>query len=155
MAQFLLVRPTDIVMATDDAIFYYATQAIEWLNPIVYLFGLGIALWAFRRCRKRGYLVVAIYFALAVFSLLALPSINRAIRVHQYMQDYDAQTRQQMDAAAQDAMQKVLVQEGHPEGIPNVRTIHFPFGPILLVVGLLLVAKHDTCRPDTAHESSP
>ena len=126
--------------------YLFTTRAIELLNPIVYLFGLGIALWAFWHCRKPGYLLVAVYFVLALFSLLVMPSINRAIRVHQYLRDYDAQTRQKMDAAAQDAMQKVLVEQGRPEGISQVRTIHLPIGPTLLVVGLWLVAKHETCQ---------
>jgi arginine exporter protein ArgO len=62
-------------MNTGDWMFYYGTRAVEWLNPIVYLVGLGIAVWAFRHCHKWGYLVVAAYFALVVFSLLAMPSI--------------------------------------------------------------------------------
>jgi hypothetical protein len=126
-------------MTTGDTIYYYATQAIEWLNPMVYLFGLGIALWAFRRRRKWGYLLVAVYFALAVFSLLAMPSINRAVPAPEVPAD-DAQTRQKIAAA----VQKVLLEEGRPEGIPRMRTIHFPVGPIILVAGLWLVAKHDT-----------
>jgi hypothetical protein len=141
-------------MTTGDSIFHYTTQAIEWLNPIVYLFGLGIALWAFRRCRRWGYLVVAVYFALCVFSLLAMPSINRAIRARE-APDYDAQTRQKIDAAVQQAVDKVLAEEGRPHGVPAKRTVHFPFGPILLVVGLWFLARGETHRPNTALEPTP
>jgi len=132
-------------MATSDSIVYYATQAIEWLTPLVYLFGLAIAVWAFRRCRRRGYLVVAAYFALCAFSLLAMPSINRAIRAHQ-TPNYDVQTRQKMDAAVQQAVDKVLADEGQPHGIPAQKTVHLPFGPILLIVGVWLLARGETPR---------
>src|SRR6185312_12336622 len=122
-------------MTTRDWILYYATQAIEWLTPVIYLSGLAIASWAFRRCRRWGYLVVAAYFALSAFSLLAMPSINRAISAHQ-TPDYDAQTQQTMDAAAQQPVNKVLADTSHPHGVPAVLNVIFPFGPILLVVGL-------------------
>src|SRR5690349_24307877 len=140
-------------MTAADSIFYYATQAIEWLNPVVYLFGLGIALWAFRRCRRWGYLVVAAYFALCVFSLVAMPSINRAIRAHQ-APDYDAQTRQKIDAAVQLAVDKVLADEGRPHGVPAKQTVHFPFGPILLVIGLWFLASGETQRPNKALQAT-
>jgi len=139
-------------MTTGDWIFYDATRAVEWLNPIVYLVGFGIALWAFRRGRKWGYLIVATYFALAIFSLVAMPSINRAIRAHR-QPDISQQTQQKIDAAVQEAVHKVLVQEGHPEGIPQKHTIHFPFGPILLVAGLWLVARGETNLSKTAQGS--
>jgi hypothetical protein len=120
--------------------------ANEWLTPTVYILGFGIALWAFLRCRKCGYLVVAAYFALVVFSLLVMPSINRAIRAHR-PPDISEQTQQKIDTAVQEAIHKVLVEEGHPEGIPQKRTVRFPFGPILLVAGLWLVARSETRRP--------
>ena len=133
-------------MNTGDWIFYYATRAIEWLNPVVYLVGLVIAVWAFRRCCKCGYLVVAVYFALSAFTLLAMPSINRAIRAHQ-APDYDAQTRQKIDAAVHDAIYKVLAEEGRPYGVPARRTVRFPFGPTILVAGLWLLAKREPKNP--------
>jgi hypothetical protein len=133
-------------MNTGDWIFYYATQAIEWLNPVVYLVGLVVAVWAFRRCRKLGYLVVAVYFALSAFTLLAMPSINRAIRAHR-PPDYSAQTQQKIDAAVQDAIHKVLAEEGRPYGVPAKRTVRFPFGPIVLVAGLWLLAKREPQNP--------
>ena len=137
-------------MNTGDWIFYYATQTVEWLNPLVSLVGLIIAVWAFRRCRKWGYLVVAIYFALSAFMLLAMPSINRAIRAHR-SPDYSAETQGKIAAAINEAVQKVLTEEGCPYGIPMQRTIHFPFGPMLLVAGLWLLAKRE---PDKRAEQA-
>lgn len=126
--------------------FYYFVKAIEWLNPAIYLIGLSIAVWAFLRSRKCGYLMIAAYFALAVFWLVAWPPIDRTIRAHQ-APDISAQTRQKIDAAVEEATQKVLVEAGHPEGIPYRRTLHFPFGPTLLVVGLGLVARKEPQQP--------
>ena len=136
-------------MTTRDWILYYTTQAIDWLTPIVYLSGLAIGLWAFRRCRKWGYLVVAAYFALCAFSLLAMPSINRAIGAHQ-APNYDAETQQKMDAAIEQGVNKVLADTGHPHGIPAQRNVVFPFGPMLLVVGLWFLARSEIQRPNTA-----
>ena len=133
-------------MNTGDWIFYYATQAGEWLNPVVYLAGLGVAIWAFRRCRKPGYLVVAVYFALSVFTLLMMPSIDRAIRAHR-PPDYSAQTQQKINVAVQDAINKVLAEEGRPDGVPGKRNVHFSFGPIILVAGLWLLAKREPQNP--------
>ena len=146
------MNPHDIPEAS--WMFLFAMKAIEWLNPVVYLVGLVIAVWAFRRCRKRGYLVLASYFALVVFWLVAWPAINRAIRAHR-PPDVSAQTQQKIDEAVQEAIHKVLVEEGHPEGIPARRTIHYPFGPILLVVGVWLVARRETHRPNTTLEPTP
>jgi hypothetical protein len=139
------MSPNDIHEAS--WMFRFLVDAVEWLNPAVCVVGLGIAVWAFLRCRKWGYLVVTIYFALSVFTLLAMPSINRVIRAHG-APDYSAQTQQKIDAAVQEAIHKVLVEDGHPYGIPKKRTIRFPFGPILLVVGLWLLARRETRRPN-------
>src|SRR5690349_9804135 len=114
-------------MTTGDWIFSYAVKAIEWLNPIIYFVGLCIAAWAFLRCRKCGYLVIAAYFALAVFSLVVWPPIGHAIRAHR-PPDISAQTQQKIDAAVQEAVHKVLVEEGHPEGIPQRRNVRSLFG---------------------------
>jgi hypothetical protein len=75
-----------------------------------------------------------------------MPSINRAIHAHQAPGN-DAQTSQKIDAAVQQAVDKVLAEEGRPHGVPAKRTIHFPFGPILLVVGLWFLARGETKRP--------
>lgn len=119
---------------------YHLIKAIEWMHPIVYLVGLVIAVWAFRRCRRWGYLAFATYFAFFAFSLLAMPSINRAINAHR-PPDYDEQTRQKIDAAVQQAVDRVLAEEGRPQGIPEKRMVEFPFGPMLLVAGLWILAK--------------
>ena len=122
-------------------VYLFFLNAVEWLNPIVHAAGLALALWAFRCCRRCGYLVVGFYFALVLFSLFAMPSINRAIRERR-ASDISEQTQKKIDAAVQQAINRVLEEQGHPV-MAAERTIHFPFGPIVLVVGLWLIARRD------------
>ena len=123
-------------------VLYNMLTAVEWLNPIVYLVGLIIATWAFMRCRKRGYLVVAIYFALVLFSLFAMPSINRAIRAGRAPK-ISEQYEKKLSEAFRQAADRVFEEEGRPE-LADERTVHFPFGPIVLVAGLWLLARHES-----------
>jgi hypothetical protein len=119
-----------------------------WLNPIVLLVGLGIAIWAFLRCRKQAYLLFAAYFALAV----VLPPINRVYRKYQ-APHYSQQTQNEMQTAIDQAIEKVIAERGYPHQ-PVIRNIYFPFGSILLVVGLGLLAKREPHQP-TAPEPTP
>jgi hypothetical protein len=124
-------------------VFQFLMGAAGWLNTVVYLVGLAIAVWAFLRCRKCGYLVIAAYFALA----LLVPSINRLRAPRLPPPDSSEQTQQKIAAAVQEAIHKVLVEEGHPEGITGTHNIRISFSSILLVVGLWLVARHEPPRP--------
>ena len=126
-------------------IFFYDA----WLNPIVLLVGLAVAIWAFLRCRKRAYLLFSLYFALAVF----LPPLNRAYREYQ-APHYSQQTQNEIQTAVDQAIKKVIAEKGfHPQ--PVIRNIYFPFGSILLVAGLWLVARREPHRPNTALEPTP
>lgn len=114
-------------------------RGLEWLEPMVYAVGLVVALWAFRRCRKWGYLVLTFYFTLVLFSVLALPAINSAVRA-QRAPDISEQTQVKIDAAVHEAIERVMEEEGHPI-LPAKRTVQVDFGPIFLVAGLWLVAR--------------
>jgi hypothetical protein len=133
------MNPNDIHEAS--WMFRFFIGAVNWLNPIVQFVGLGIALCAFFRCRKKGYLVIAFYFALAIFLLLAWPPISRVIRAH-HPQDISAQTQQKIDAAVKQAIDQVLAKEGHPVFTRNER-ITFPLASIVLVIGLWLLGRSE------------
>jgi len=135
------MNPQDIPIAGPTELFFW--HAIEWLNPVVQAVGLAVAIWAFRSCRKLGYLVVAFYFALALFSLLVMPTINRAIRERRGS-DISEQTQQKINVAVQQTIDRVMSEEGHPV-MPAKMTIrhYFPFGSIILVAGLWLIARQD------------
>ena len=130
-------------MTAFDWTFYYAMEAIQWLDPVVCVLGLGIAVLAFLRSRKRGYLMVALYFWLAVFSLTPL---NRAWRAH-HTPDLSVQTREKINEAVKQATDRVLEQEGHPA--PASERVNFPLGQIVLVFGLWLVARREPRREVT------
>jgi hypothetical protein len=117
-------------------------NAIDWLNPIVYVAGLAVAVWAFRYCRRWGYLVVGFYFVLGLFALFAMPTIRRAIQARN-APSLSEQTQQKIDAAVRQAIDRVLEEEGQLYAPPQKQTVNFPFGPLVLVTGLWLIAKRD------------
>jgi hypothetical protein len=134
------MNPHDISVAGPVEMFLW--NAIDWLNPIVYIAGLAVAVWAFRCCRQWGYLVVGFYFLLVLFTLFAMPSINRAIQARS-APELSVQTQQKINAAVQQAIDRVLQEEGQSYTPPHKRTVRFPFGPLVLVLGLWLIAKRD------------
>jgi hypothetical protein len=137
-------------MTIGDWTSYYAIEAAKWLNTVVYLVGLGIAVWAFFRCRKRAYLVVALYFAFVLFAWHVWPPISHAI----YVRRTPAETQQKMNADFQQAVNQLLAQEGHP--VPTER-INIQIAPIVLVIGLWLLARREPeyHRPNPALEPTP
>jgi hypothetical protein len=127
--------------------FLLIDEVTKWLNPLVHLVGLGIAVWAYLRCHKCGYLVVSIYFAVCVFMLLAMPPINRAIAAHREP-DVSEETQKKINAAVQEAIDRVVKEEGQPY-TPVIRhKLNLPLCPILLVVGLWLLAKREPRNPN-------
>jgi hypothetical protein len=115
---------------------YYLMKAIEWINPAVYLIGFVIALAAFVRSRKCGYLVFAVYFALVVFSLIAMPYINRLRTT-----DIAVGEQQKLDAAIQQAITQTEQQLGHP--VLQSHNINLGCGPICLVIGMWLLGRRE------------
>ena len=121
---------------------YYMFRTFEWLNPLIHLLGGVIAIRAFLRCRKNGYLVVAIYFLLGVFTIIAMPSIRR-ILAERRGPDLSAEVKEKMHIAMQEAADKVMEEAGNPP-LAHRMNINFPLGPILLVTGVYLISKKET-----------
>lgn len=144
------MNPDDIPVAGPVYVFFL--NAIEWLNPIVHFAGLAIAVWAFRRCHRWGYLLIGFYFFLALFTLLAMPSIKQFIQERR-SPDLSEQTRQKIDLAARQAVDRVLEEEGHSTTVAE-RHVRLPFGPIVLVAGLWLIARRDI-KADHPRQVSP
>jgi type II secretory pathway component PulM len=124
-------------MTIGDWITSYAFEAARWLNTAVFLFGLGIAVWAFLRCRKRAYLVFALYFALVLFAWHVWPPISHAIYV------YRTPTAEQQKANAdfEQAVKEVLAKEGHP--LPAPYKIKIDVTSMVMVFGLWLLARRE------------
>ena len=120
---------------------HYILQAVDWLEPLTFAVGAVTGFWAFRRCRKIGYLVVAIYFCLAVFSLLALPRIKAELRARQTPKQSE-EAQRKIDAAVSEAIDRVMRGQGS-QPVAVERSIRFPFGPLLLVLGVWLLARRE------------
>lgn len=121
-------------------------RLIWWLNPAAYTTGLCVAVWAFRKCRKIGYLVIAAFFALAVYSLVAAPFVNRAIASYR-TPDMSMETEKRLNDAVQETSQRILAEAG-VNSIAYSYSVDFPLGSILLVTGLWLVARKEREIPN-------
>ena len=119
---------------------YYLIEAIDWLNPIVSIVGLIVSIWAFRKFRKKGYILISAYFAIAAFNLLAVPKINQAIAEKQ-PPAIPQKTQERIDQEIAEVYVRNFEEGTFPAAA--TRNINFPLGPILLVTGLWLVAKKE------------
>ena len=128
-------------MTTDDLAFYI----FKWLNTVVYLVGLIVAVRAFCRCRKEAYLVIGAYFALVLFAWHIWPPLYRAIYAHRT----PSQTEQAYDAAVQKGIHQALAEAGNPP--PPPRRMNIEIAPMVLVIGLWLLARREPehHRPNT------
>ena len=140
-------------MTGSDWAFYILSNAVEWLWPAVHLFGLGLCVWAYRRCRKPGYLIIAGYYFLAVCSLVLGPMVNRALRDNSEARSPsvlspEAEQRYMEELAALD-------ERYYPQGRLGESNVDIPFGPMVLVTGLWFIARRETRRiikHDAPHE---
>jgi hypothetical protein len=123
-------------------------ETTRWFQWVVYLIGVGIALWGYFRSRKCGYLVFAVYFAFVVLWFGVWQPIHRSIHAHD-PPNISAQTEQKIEEAQRQAADKLLAEAEHPPMTFRQR-IYFPFGPIALVIGLWLLARRETppSKPD-------
>lgn len=119
-------------MTIGDWTTYVAMEAARWLNTAVYLLGFCVAVWAFRRCRKRAYLVVGAYFVLVLFAWHVWPPISHAIYVH----------RTPIEIQQRDEDRE---RERHstPASTPALYTINIQIAPMVLVCGLWLLARRE------------
>ena len=130
-----------------------AYHLLRWLSPLSYTAGCCVALWAFWKCRKEGYLILAAYFALAVFYFVALPPINRAMAAHR-KPDISIETEKKLNAAIHEATQRVLAEAG-VDRLPAVVHTNISFdGTLVLVIGLWLVAWKETKPQNQASDAT-
>lgn len=148
-------------MTTSDWTFHILAKAIGWLWPLVHLLGLGVCVWAYRRCRKAGYLIVAAYYFLAVCGLVFEPAINRAIREHSHAQSEqglspEAQRQYLLELGALN--EKYYSTEYSIGATAAQSSLKLPFGPIVLVLGVWFIARREikgVTEPDAAPNSRP
>ncbi len=119
----------------------FLRHANYWLTLAAYIAGLCVTICAFRRCRKRGYLVIACYFALVIVTAYILPPIYRAINARR-APDVSARVQQKIHDAVEQATNQVLQQEGLTH-VPYTVNYYLNLGPLLLVIGLWLIARRE------------
>lgn len=133
------MNPNDIPQA--GWMWQFVTEAGQWLEPLIYLVGLAISVWAFRRCRKRGYLVIAAYFALVFLWLIGGVTIFKAMAPDQ-TPGVSEETQQEINAAVKQATDKVLAEHGY-RIVSHQQRIYFPVGAFVLTVGVWLLARSE------------
>ncbi len=125
-------------MTIPDWFGYKALKAILWLNPLLHVAGLAISVWAWRATRKTGYIVVALYFVLALLG----KSTPAVLRVVSGPPNAPALTTQQTQEYTREMT--AVDKRYFPAGHPVAQTVVFPLGAIVLVAGLWVLAKRDT-----------
>ena len=113
----------------------------QWLIPTLYLIGLIISIWAFRNGKKKGYIVVAIYFFLSIFSYVVMPRINRAIR-NENPPSISEEKREEMYKEIDEICHRYYEIEGLEPEMASVN-LKIPFGDLVLVTGLWLLARKE------------
>lgn len=126
-------------MTASDWFWYLLTLGIDWLNPIVYAIGLVVAISAYRRGRKKGYIAIAVFFALAVYAYTLAPHVNSFLTRNFWPQPVptDEQTK------AFNQKLEMLYEKYNPHPTAAPRNVSFPLGPIILVAGLWSVARRE------------
>ena len=98
----------------------------QWLFPVVHIIGLAIAIWAFRKSKKKGYIVIAIFFALSIFSHVAMPKIKRSISKQETTSISDKK-RKEMDQEINEIYHRYYEVEGLEPKMASIK-IRIPFG---------------------------
>ena len=120
------------------------TRVVHWLNPLVYIVGVAVGAWAYWISRKLGYFLVATYFLLALCTGFIVPAFNRMMATR-----WDTQQQSELSPQAHEQFENeysALLQKYYPPGHSTPATINiiFPFGPIILVSGLWLLASRES-----------
>lgn len=87
--------------------------------------------------------MVAVYFCLAVFSLLVLPRIEAEMNAPRRPTRSEERQRE-LNVAMSEAMERIMREEGEDiQAVPMQRKIQFPLGPLVLVLGVWLLARRE------------
>lgn len=109
----------------------FLRHAIKCLNPTLCLVGLLAAIWTMRVTKRKGYLVIGVYFLLTLYALIAAPHVNRMI-AQRRAPDLSEQTLTRLNFATQEEVDRVL----------SVN-VQLRMDLILLVIGFCLLGAQD------------
>ena len=132
-------------------LYSFGLGLFNWLNLAVLCLGLGLALRTFFRSRRCGWLVVAGYFAMALFSLLALPALQQTWHTR-HPPDIALSAAKPPADVVMKATNQMVAGPGHPV-VFQTKKVRFPLGSIVLVAGLWLLARPEPSRRNSDPES--
>ena len=118
-------------------------RIVNWLfyseHVVVYAIGLAVCVWAYRKHRATGYLLLAAYFLFSLSTLTILPVITNVQRCAWF-------AHHQLSPATDKAYSEeslALYKKYYPAGFPPNFSRWVPELPIVLIVGLWLVARRE------------
>ena len=133
-------------------------RIINWLfyseHVVVYVIGLAVCVWAYRKHSGTGYLLLAAYFLFQVSALTVLPAIMSAQEKNWYTQH---QLSPETDKAYSEEV-LALHKKYYPSGFPPNFSHWVPELPIVLIVGLWLVARREPrkdAEPNAGGNAAP
>ena len=116
-------------------------KLVFWITPLVYVLGVAISLWAFLRSRKAGYILFLIYFLFLAYVNFITITVDRYID-HKVYSSFDQQVQQEIYEAVDNAAADVMKKHG-AYGRALHMEVEFPYGAILLVLALWMLASKE------------
>lgn len=128
-------------MSLSDWAFYLVIKASEWLDPMVHATGIAICVWAYRSCRKAGYLIIATYFAAVLSWMLYWLTIQPFMFGHSRLQTQSELPPETMERYQAELL--ALKAKYFPAAQREKRNVRFPIGSVMLVVGVAFLARRE------------
>jgi len=119
---------------------WHLYHILKLLDPIVYFVGLVVALWGFRKSNKKGYLVISGFFVLGLFSILAMPTINKA----QKQRSSKTLPPGKLEAMIREL--NAVHERYYPPGkapVVNIINVNFSLGSSFVVAGVWMLARKE------------
>lgn len=111
------------------------------LSVLLSIIGLGMCVWAYGKCRRSGWLLLAASFLIGVSTAVVLPTIERARHKAWQAQHSLSPDAQKAYMEESNALAKKYYPDGGPVYVPHY--FRFPFGGILMLAGLWLIAQQE------------
>ncbi|MCG3150668.1 MAG: hypothetical protein PCFJNLEI_04159 [Verrucomicrobiae bacterium] len=126
------------------------------LGVLLSVIAVVVCVWAYRRSRKLGYMLIAAGVLFGVVTMVAFSAIHKARVRAWYAQHQLAEDAHKAFMEESNAIAKKYFPAGNP---PTGPSIHFPVGAVLALTGLWLLARAEgkiPAEPDAGgHAAEP
>lgn len=112
----------------EEIFWHYSPGALRAYFWLLFTFGLGVCVWAFGKTKKKGYLLIALYFA-SPFIGAATKEIGYQIHKEEYRRIEEEKNRE--IEAMRERGEPILIEED----------LTFPFFESCLALGIFLLAR--------------